>query len=246
MPIRIFCLGLLLSLCFSLAGPSWANDSVTLRYKPRLQEAMYTYYSKSDSLFTNGTYQKMVASNSQAYVGVRTMRTLENGHLVQRAGVHAGNIMLNDQVYAHPSLGAYMEYILAPWGGVPKALGNGTQFQIKNLQMVFPKTPVSVGSTWSVTLPKTPTFPVDTQVDYEVTNILGGLVIIHSKVNVEDTEVIPKLKFTLKGTAQIIFNADEGLLVRNESNQYVEVARPGKDGERSTKMNVNSILELQF
>ena len=54
------------------------------------------------------------------------------------------------------------------------------------------------------------------------------------------------MEFTLKGSAQIIFNADEGLLVRNESNQYIEIRRTSDGPERSTKMNVNSILELQF
>ena len=58
--------------------------------------------------------------------------------------------------------------------------------------------------------------------------------------------MVRNMEFTLKGSAQIIFNADEGLLVRNESNQYIEIRRTSDGPERSTKMNVNSILELQF
>lgn len=220
-----------------------------LRYKPRLQEAMYTYYSKSESLFTNGKYQKLVSSNSQAYVGMRTLETLENGHIVQRAGVHAGNVQMNDQVYSHPALGRYIDYVLTPSGGLPKAIGNGNQFQVKDLQLVFPEEAVSVGTTWTVTNPSTLAFPVETKTEYEVSSILGSLVIINAKVNVDKAQPIAGLEFTIKGSSQIIFNADEGLLIRNESNQYLEVRRkPGKRSseERSTKMNVNSILELQF
>ena len=65
------------------------------------------------------------------------MKTLENGHLVQRVGVHSGNVMMNGQVFAHPSLGKYLEYVLAPWGAVPKAIGNSMQFQVRNLEMSF-------------------------------------------------------------------------------------------------------------
>ena len=57
---------------------------------------------------------------------------------------------------------------------------------------------------------------------------MGGLVIIDAKLDVPENKVSRNLDFTLKGSAQIIFNADEGLLVRNESNQYVEIRRSGK------------------
>jgi hypothetical protein len=224
------------------------ENKVLLRYKPRLRESIYTYYSKGDTMFKNGAFQKMVTSNSQLYVGLRTVKTLENGHLIQRAGVSAGNISINGQVYAHPALGNFVEYVLAPWGGIPKAIGNGNQFKIKEMQLVLPKEPVSIGSTWEVTLPKSISFPLETTLHYKVTNMLGNLVIIHSSVDVTDEEVIPNLFFTMKGTSQLIFNSEEGLLLRNESNQYLEVTRKGRrgSGERSTKMNVNSILELQF
>lgn len=244
MVLKIFFYRLFLSCC--LVTLCFAEDSIVLRYKPRLQEAIYAYYSNSQTLFTNESYQKNLESNSQAYVGLRTMKTLENGHLVQRVGVHAGNVKMNDQVFAHPSLGKYLEYVLAPWGAIPKALGNSMQFQVRNLEMSFPKDPVRVGSNWTVTVPSTISFPVETRIHYTVNSIMGGLVIIDAKLDVPENKVSRNLDFTLKGSAQIIFNADEGLLVRNESNQYVEIRRSGKGPERSTKMNVNSILELQF
>lgn len=240
--ILFYKLFLSLVLCFR----GIAEEAVLLQYKPRLQEAMYSYYSNSQTLFTNESYQKNVEGNSQAYVGLRTMKTLENGHLVQRVGVHAGNVMMNGQVFAHPSLGQYIEYVLAPWGAVPKAMGNSMQFQVRNLEMSFPREPVSVGSSWTVTVPPSVTFPVATEIQYKVNSILGGLVILDAKLDMVEQKVVRNLDFTLKGTAQIIFNSDEGLLVRNESNQYIEIRRSAQGPERSTKMNVNSILELQF
>ena len=244
MVLRIFCFKLFLSLF--LASNLLAQESVLLRYKPRLQEAVYAYYSNSQTLFTNDSYQKNVESNSQAYLGLRTMKTLENGHLVQRVGVHAGNVMMNGQVFAHPSLGKYLEYVLAPWGAIPKAIGNSMQFKVRNLEMSFPKEPVSVGSTWTVTVPASTTFPVKTEINYQVNSILGGLVILDAKLDITEQKVVRNMNFTLKGSAQIIFNSDEGLMVRNESNQFIEIRRIGTGLERSTKMNVNSILELQF
>ena len=244
MVLRIFCYKLFLSLF--LISDLYAQESVLLRYKPRLQEAVYAYYSNSQTLFTNDSYQKNVESNSQAYLGLRTMKTLENGHLVQRVGVHAGNVMMNGQVFAHPSLGKYLEYILAPWGAIPKAIGNSMQFKVRDLEMSFPKEPVSVGSSWTVTVPASITFPVKTEINYRVSSILGGLVILDAKLDIAEQKVVRNMNFTLKGSAQIIFNADEGLMVRNESNQFIEIKRAASGLERSTKMNVNSILELQF
>ena len=241
----IFSFAFVLSFCFR-SGALETVPTLTLRYKPRLQESVYSYFSKAETLFTNLKFQKFVASNSQAYIGLQTLKTLENGHLVQKASIQAGNITVNDQIYAHPSVGKVVEYVLAPWGGIPKAMGTGHQFQVKSFQFVLPKEPVSIGSTWAVTIPPTPTFPLPTKLEYEVTNVLGSLVIIHGSVNAEDLAVEGDLKLTMKGSSQIIFNAQEGLLVRNESNQYVELRKPNKRGEMSTKMNVNSILELQF
>jgi hypothetical protein len=57
--------------------------------------------------------------------------------------------------------------------------------------------------------------------------------------------VIGRLSFAMKGSSQIIFNSEEGLLLRNESTQYLEVGHKG-DKDRSTRLNINSILELQF
>lgn len=241
---RIFYYKLFLS--FFLIPFVHSQESIQLRYKPRLQEAVYAYYSNSQTLFTNGAYQKNVESNSQAYLGLRTMKTLENGHLVQRVGVHSGNVMMNGQVFAHPSLGKYLEYVLAPWGAVPKAIGNSMQFQVRNLEMSFPRDSVSVGSTWTVTVPASITFPVQTEIKYRVNSVLGGLVILEARLDIAEKKVVRNMEFTLKGSAQIIFNADEGLFVRNESNQYIEIRRTSDGPERSTKMNVNSILELQF
>ena len=237
----VFCLELTSSLLAS-------EDSAQflLRYKPRLKESIYSYYSRSETLFTNLDFQKYVSSRSEAYVGLKTLKTLENGHLVQQASVQAGKIVINDQTYSHPALGHRVDYVLAPWGGIPKAIGTGYQYQIKNLQLVLPKKPVSVGTSWIVTFPATPNFPAPTEVYYEVTNIVGSLVILHAGINMEDVTVGRKLKISVKGQSQIIFNSEEGLMVRNESNQYVEVSRPSKEGTRSTRMNVNSILELQF
>jgi hypothetical protein len=232
-------------LLLSAATSVFAEQSVLLRYKPRLRESIYTYYSRGDSLFKNAGYEKMVTTNSQLYVSMRTVKTLENGYLVQRTGINAGNINVNGQLYSHPALGEFVEYVLTPWGGIPQAIGNGNQFKVKEMQLVLPKEPVSVGSSWTVTMPSTVSFPVNTEVKYEVTNILGSLVIIHAKTDMRDKEVIPGLLFTMTGTAQVIFNSEEGILLRNESNQYLEVKRRGK-AEHSTRMNSNSILELQF
>lgn len=241
----IFSFAFVLSFCLRSVALE-TSSSLTLRYKPRLQESVYSYFSKAETLFTNLKFQKFVASNSQAYIGLQTLKTLENGHLIQKAVVQAGNINVNDQIYAHPSVGKVVEYVLAPWGGIPKAMGTGHQFQVKSFQLVLPKEPISIGSTWSVTIPPNPTFPLPTTLSYEVTNIMGSLVIIHSSVSAEDLAVEGGLSLTMKGSSQIIFNSEEGLLVRNESNQYVELRRPNSKGEMSTKMNVNSILELQF
>ena len=230
--------------CVSFAQA--ASPTLSLRYKPRLQESVYSYFSRAETLFTNLKFQKYVSSNSQAYIGLKTLRTLENGHLVQKAMVQAGNINVNDQVYAHPSVGKVVEYVLAPWGGIPKAMGTGHQFQVKSFQFVLPKEAISIGSTWSVTIPATPIFPIATTIEYEVTNILGALVIIHANVNADNQKVGTGLRLTMKGSSQIIFNSEEGILIRNESNQFVELKRPSSKGEMSTKMNVNSILELQF
>lgn len=218
---------------------------MTLRYKPRLRESIYTYYSRTDTMFRNGSYQKLVSTNSQLYIGLRTIRTLENGFLQQRVGVNAGNTLVNNQVYPHPALGEHIEYILSPWGGIPKAIGTGNQFQVKDLQLVLPEEPVSVGSTWRVTMPATASFPLEAVCEYEVSSIIGALVIIRSKIEAQKDNVIGKLSFTMKGSSQIIFNAEEGLLLRNESTQYLEVGHKG-DQERSTRLNMNSILELQF
>jgi hypothetical protein len=234
-----------LSFC-SVYTAEEASPTLSLRYKPRLQESVYSYFSRAETLFTNVKFQKYVASNSQAYIGLKTLKTLENGHLVQKAEIQAGNISVNDQVYAHPAAGQNVEYVLAPWGGIPKAMGTGHQFQVKSFQLVLPKEPISIGSTWTVTIPSTPTFPLDTSIIYEVTNILGALVIIHARVDTDAQKVGSALSLTMKGSSQLIFNAEEGLLIRNESNQFVELRRPSKKGEMSTKMNVNSILELQF
>jgi hypothetical protein len=196
-------------------------------------------------MFRNASYQKLVSTNSQLYIGLRTIRTLENGFLHQRAGINAGNTVINNQVYPHPALGEYVEYILSPWGGIPKAIGSGNQFQVKDLQLILPEEPVSVGSTWTVTLPPTAAFPIAAECEYEVTSIIGALVIIRSRIEVQKDNVIGRLSFAMKGSSQIIFNSEEGLLLRNESTQYLEVGHKG-DKDRSTRLNINSILELQF
>lgn len=238
---------LLLTLSILSCISIYCDDSrVLLRYKPRLREAIYTHYSQGESLFTNKSYEKKINSDSQAYIGLRTLKTLENGSLLQKVGVSAGNIRVNGKLLAHPALGKYIEYELVPWGEIPQAIGNGQQFKVTNLQLALPEEAVSVGSTWVQTIPKTPSFPLDTAIHYEVTNILGSLVIIHSRTDVEGTGVLPSMNFVLKGNAQLIFNYEEGMIIRSESSQYLEVGINRKGVNRSTKINMNSILELQF
>ncbi|PCJ21240.1 MAG: hypothetical protein COB02_01255 [Candidatus Cloacimonadota bacterium] len=222
------------------------NNGILLRYKPRLREAVYTHYSQGESLFTNASYEKKINSDSQAYLGLRTLKTLENGFLLQKIGVSAGNIRINGKMYAHPALGKYIEYELAPWGEIPQAIGNGQQFKVNSLQLSLPEKLVSIGSTWVQTVPKAPTFPLLTEIHYEITNILGSLVIIHSRIDVEGEGVLPSMNFVLKGNSQLIFNYEEGMIIRSESTQYLEVSIKRKGINRSTKMNMNSILELQF
>ncbi|MCJ8347284.1 hypothetical protein MJH12_17220 [bacterium] len=93
---------------------------------------------------------------------------------------------------------------------------------------------------------KTPTFPVLVEIHYEVTNILGSLVIIHSRTDAEGLGVLPSMNFILKGNSQLIFNYEEGMIIRSESTQYLEISIKKKGINRSTKINMNSILELQF
>ncbi len=227
------------------SGAVYGEDSL-LRFKPRERESVYTWYSQAETLMRNGTFERFLKSSSQAYVSMSTLKVLDNDAMIQRVGISAGSIVMNDQVRAHPAIGTFLEYIQEPTGAVPKAVGNGMQFSVKNMQMMLPEEAVSIGTTWTQTIAATPGFPVETEIRYQVVNQLGNLIIIRSKSDLERHEVMKGMFYTLKGSAQIIFNVEAGMILRNESSNYVEVAIERSGVERFTKMNLNSILELQF
>ncbi len=241
----IFRLLLLLEV-LHLISPTLFSREVELRYKPRSRESIYTFYSRAETMLKNGPMERLTQTSSNLYLSQMTMQVLTNGNLLQRVGISAGNLSIGDRVIAHPSLGQFLEFVQTPLGGIPKIVGNGNQFSVKNLQFELPNGPVSIGTTWSVTVPPTPTFPVATETRYQVVNFLGDLVVLRAKTDLERSEFVPGMFFSFKGTSQIIFHIVEGLLLRSEGNHYMEVSMERKGSEQVTRMNLNSILELQF
>lgn len=244
---RVGALGLLV-----LLSSTEAEAGVRLRYKGEAgAAAVYRLAVNGQTTVAKGDRQSGRTLGSEVFLTQTVERVLEDGSIQMRTKVSSGAKTVDGQASASPAAGRVSFTKLSPLGAVEVQGAGAGPAAPSAMQLIFPKEPVQVGTSWTRTAPPSAQVPVAVETTYKVLGMarVGDHECVKIATRVrsvgEPTREGVKVKMEAAGT--IHFAPAEGRLVDSHVKATLDM-RFGKiaEGQAPEDIHVETQMDARI
>ncbi|NLM17407.1 MAG: hypothetical protein GX221_06790 [Candidatus Riflebacteria bacterium] len=237
-------------LFISAAFTATAADSVLLQYNPAAgTTTKYQMNLKGNT--TVAAYGRSQTTNLETNMLIQQKVTGVDrvGNVTMETLIMDGKILINGQATQLPELGNLTTVKMAKDGEIleqSEGMGDATQ-QNAQMQIRFPKTPVSVGHTWKSRIEPNPQLPIPMETTYEIvslTEMVNGekCAVIKSTVTT-DKAAGGSINLDVRADGTIWFAYEKGIMLRNEVRSRMLMLMQNDMGD-GNKENIQTRMNL--